>query len=426
MTNRVVLGLQWGDEGKGKIVDLLSRDADIIARCQGGANAGHTVKINSQQFILHLIPSGILHPGKICLIGNGVVLDLFQLFHEMRELQEKGIDTTGRLFVSGRAHLVMPYHKVVEAAQESARGKEALDTSKRGIGPAYHDKVARYGIQFAEIFDDNLLRERIKASLQEKQSVFATLPEDQRPTVDITFEAVRAKRDEARPLLCDVSKYLDDAVAQNKRILFEGAQGTLLDVDFGTYPFVTSSNTTIGGVLTGLGIGPKHLGRITGIVKAYQTRVGNGPFPTELHDQLGKDIREWGHEYGATTGRPRRTGWIDLVLLKYAVRLNGVDDIALMKMDVMDKLKEIKVCTGYKLDGQKLDTPPQLGSEFARVEPIYQTLPGWKKPVHEAKSYGDLCPNAKAYLKFIEDFVGAKISILSTGAERDETIVISA
>ncbi len=424
MTNRVVLGLQWGDEGKGKIVDLLSRDADIIARCQGGANAGHTVKINSQQFILHLIPSGILHPGKICLIGNGVVLDLFQLFHEMRELQEKGIDTTGRLFVSGRAHLVMPYHKVVEAAQESARGKEALNTSKRGIGPAYHDKVARYGIQFAEIFDDNLLREKIRASLQEKQSVLAALPEDQRPTVDMTFDAVRAKRDEARLLLCDVSKYLDDAVAQNKRILFEGAQGTLLDVDFGTYPFVTSSNTTIGGVLTGLGIGPKHLDRITGVVKAYQTRVGNGPFPTELHDQLGKDIREWGHEYGATTGRPRRTGWIDLVLLKYAVRLNGVDDIALMKMDVMDKLKEIKVCVGYKLDGQKLDTPPQLGSEFARVEPIYQTLPGWKKPVHEAKKYGDLCPNAKAYLKFIEDFVGAKISILSTGAERDETIVL--
>ena len=212
--------------------------------------------------------------------------------------------------------------------------------------------------------------------------------------------------------------------AQNKRILFEGAQGTLLDVDFGTYPFVTSSNTTIGGVLTGLGIGPKHLGRITGVVKAYQTRVGNGPFPTELHDQLGKDIREWGHEYGATTGRPRRTGWIDLVLLKYSVRLNGVDDIALMKMDVMDQLKEIKVCTGYKLNGQTLDTPPQLGSEFARVEPIYQTLPGWTKPVHEAKSYDDLCPNAKAYLKFIEDFVGAKISILSTGAERDETIVI--
>ncbi len=424
MSNRVVLGLQWGDEGKGKIVDLLSREADVIARCQGGANAGHTVKVDGKQFILHLIPSGILHPDKICLIGNGVVVDLFQLFHEIGELQDKGIETNGRIFVSGRAHLVMPFHKIVEAAQELARGKEALDTSKRGIGPAYHDKVARYGIQFAETFDDNVLRGKIRVNLAEKQSLLATLPEDQRPTVDLTFEAIRAKRDEARPMLCDVSQYLAKTIAQGKRILFEGAQGTLLDVDFGTYPFVTSSNTTIGGVLTGLGIGPRHLGRITGVVKAYQTRVGNGPFPTELHDQLGKDIREWGHEFGATTGRPRRTGWIDLVQLKYAVRLNDVDDIALMKMDVMDPLKEVKVCVGYRLNGQTLDTPPQAGSEFARVEPIYQTLPGWKKPVHEAKSYSDLCPNAKAYLKFIEDFVGAKISVLSTGAERDQTVML--
>ncbi len=261
MTNRVVVGLQWGDEGKGKIVDLLSKDADIIARCQGGANAGHTVKVDGKQFILHLIPSGILHPGKICLIGNGVVLDLFQLFHEIRELQEQGIDTVGRLFVSGRANLVMPYHKIIEAVQEKSRGKEALDTSKRGIGPAYHDKVARYGIQFAEIFDDHILREKIRINIEEKRNVFAALPEDQRPSVDVTFEAIRAKREEARPLLCDVSKYLADACAQNRSVLFEGAQGTLLDIDFGTYPYVTSSNTTVGGILTGLGIGPKQLGR---------------------------------------------------------------------------------------------------------------------------------------------------------------------
>jgi adenylosuccinate synthase len=424
MLNRVVLGLQWGDEGKGKIVDLLSKDADIIARCQGGANAGHTVKVNGQKFILHLIPSGILHAGKICLIGNGVVLDLFQLFHEIRELEDLGVDTAGRLFVSGRANLVMPYHKIVESVQEQSRGKEALDTSKRGIGPAYHDKVARYGIQFAEIFDDNVLREKIRVNIQEKQNIFACLPADQRPNVDITYEAIVAKREEARPMLCDVSHYLADACARDKRILFEGAQGTLLDIDFGTYPFVTSSNTTVGGVLTGLGVSPKLLGRITGVVKAYQTRVGNGPFPTELNDQLGKDIREWGHEYGATTGRPRRTGWIDLVLLKYSVRINGVDDIALMKMDVMDRLPEIKVCTGYKLDGKVIDVPPQLCSDFARVEPVYQSLPGWTRPVHEARTVADLCPNAKSYLKFIEDFVGAKISILSTGAERDETIVI--
>ncbi|MBK7093149.1 MAG: adenylosuccinate synthase [bacterium] len=422
MTNRVVLGLQWGDEGKGKIVDLLSKDYDIVARCQGGANAGHTVKVGDNKFILHLIPSGILHPGKICIIGNGVVLDLFQLFKEMRELEDRGIKVAGRIMVSGRAHLVMPYHKIIDAVMEEARGDALLGTTKRGIGPAYLDKIGRCGIQFADIFDDHVLRCKIKENFDLKQHIFDKLPADQRPNIELTFETFVAKREEARALICDVAEFLDDSIHKGKKILFEGAQGTLLDVDFGTYPFITSSNTTIGGVLTGLGIGCKHLGRITGIVKAYQTRVGSGPFPTELLDDTGNRLREQGNEYGSTTGRPRRCGWIDLVLLKYAVRINGVDDIALMKMDVLDGLDEIKVCVGYNFFGKICDTPPQSNFHFKHVEPVYETMPGWKKPIGNAKSFAELDVNAQAYLKKIEEFTGAKISILSTGPERDQTI----
>ena len=422
MTNRVVLGLQWGDEGKGKIVDLLSKDYDIVARCQGGANAGHTVKVGDNKFILHLIPSGILHPGKICIIGNGVVLDLFQLFKEMRELEDRGIKVAGRIMVSGRAHLVMPYHKIIDAVMEEARGDALLGTTKRGIGPAYLDKIGRCGIQFADIFDDHVLRCKIKENFDLKQHIFDKLPADQRPNIELTFETFVAKREEARALICDVAEFLDDSIHKGKKILFEGAQGTLLDVDFGTYPFITSSNTTIGGVLTGLGIGCKHLGRITGIVKAYQTRVGSGPFPTELLDDTGNRLREQGNEYGSTTGRPRRCGWIDLVLLKYAVRINGVDDIALMKMDVLDGLDEIKVCVGYNFFGKICDTPPQSNFHFKHVEPVYETMPGWKKSIGNAKSFAELDVNAQAYLKKIEEFTGAKISILSTGPERDQTI----
>lgn len=422
MTNRVVLGLQWGDEGKGKIVDLLSKDFDIVARCQGGANAGHTVKVGDNKFILHLIPSGILHPGKICLIGNGVVLDLFQLFKEMRELEDRGIKVAGRILVSGRAHLVMPYHKIIDAVMEEARGDALLGTTKRGIGPAYLDKIGRCGIQFADIFDDHVLRCKIKENFDLKQHIFDKLPADQRPNIELTFETFVAKREEARALICDVAEFLDNSIHKGKTILFEGAQGTLLDVDFGTYPFITSSNTTIGGVLTGLGIGCKHLGRITGIVKAYQTRVGSGPFPTELLDNTGNRLREQGNEYGSTTGRPRRCGWIDLVLLKYAVRINGVEDIALMKMDVLDGLDEIKVCVGYNFFGKICDTPPQSNFHFKHVEPVYVSMPGWKKPIGGAKSFADLDVNAQAYLRKIEEFTGAKISILSTGPERDQTI----
>ena len=422
MTNRVVLGLQWGDEGKGKIVDLLSSDFDLVARCQGGANAGHTVTVGDNKFVLHLIPSGILHEGKICIIGNGVVLDLFQLFKEMRELEDRGIQVARRILVSGRAHLVMPYHKIIDAVMEEARGDALLGTTKRGIGPAYLDKIGRCGIQFADIFDDHVLRCKIKENFELKKHIFEQLPFDQRPNVDLTFETFVAKREEARALICDVSEFLDKSIRAGKKVLFEGAQGTLLDVDFGTYPFITSSNTTIGGVLTGLGIGCKHLDRITGIVKAYQTRVGSGPFPTELLDDTGKRLREQGNEFGSTTGRPRRCGWLDLVLLKYAVRINGVDDIALMKMDVLDGLDEIKVCIGYNFCGNICNTPPQSNFHFTQVEPVYLSMPGWKKPIGRATSFSDLDDNARNYLSKIEEFTGARISILSTGPERDQTI----
>ncbi len=425
MTNRVVLGLQWGDEGKGKIVDLLSRDFDIIARCQGGANAGHTVKVGADKFILHLIPSGILHPGKTCLIGNGVVLDLFQLFKEMRDLEDRGVNVRGRILVSGRAHLVMPYHKIIDAVMEEARGDALLGTTKRGIGPAYLDKIGRCGIQFADLFDDNVLRCKIEENFTLKQHMFDRLPTDQRPNTNLTFETLVAKREEARELVCDISEYLDDSIRRGKRILFEGAQGTLLDVDFGTYPYITSSNTTIGGVLTGLGIGCKHLGRVTGIVKAYQTRVGSGPFPTELSDQIGERLRERGWEYGSTTGRPRRCGWLDLVALKYAVRINGVDDIALMKMDVLDGLDEIKICTGYRFGGKVHSVPPQSTFQMKNVEPVYERLSGWKQPLGEVRSLDQLHANARTYLKHIEDFVGVPISLLSIGPERDATIIVA-
>lgn len=425
MSNRVVLGLQWGDEGKGKIVDLLSRDVDIIARSQGGANAGHTVCVDGQKFILHLIPAGILHSDKTCVIGNGVVLDLIQLFAEMREIEERGIDTSGRILVSGRANLVLPYHKIAEAVNEQERGSGAIDTSKRGIGPAYVDKVGRIGIHVADIFDNGSLRSMVEFNLKAKQHLFSRLPEDQRPTVEITMATLEELAQRVEPLVIDASVFLTEAIAQGKKVLFEGAQGTLLDIDFGTYPFATSSNATVGGILTGLGVGHQNLHRVTGIVKAYQTRVGAGPFPTELHDSLGEKIRETGAEYGATTGRPRRCGWLDLVLLRYSVRINGVDDMALMKLDVLDFLDEIKVCVGYMLDGKRLDNPPQSTKQFERAEPIYETLPAWSKPTRSIRDFDDLDPNAKSYLKYIEDFVGSRFSIVSTGEDRADTIVLS-
>ncbi len=348
--NRAVLGCQWGDEGKGKIVDLLASDADIIARFQGGANAGHTIIVGDEKYVFHLIPSGIIHPEKTCYIGNGVVLDPLGLKEELDLLAEKGIDYHGRLWISPAANLVLPYHKLIDAVQEKNRGTGSIGTTKRGIGPAYCDKIARNGIRMVDLLQPERLRKRLDYQRTLKDSYLAG-SDDERADIDRTYRMLMDLVPVFGPLITDVSRALHEAHMQGKTILFEGAQGAMLDVDLGTYPFATSSNTTVGGVLTGLGVGPKMIDEVVGVIKAYTTRVGAGPFPTELIDDTGEELRNTGDEYGATTGRPRRCGWLDLVFLRHTTRINGVESIAVTKLDVLDDFDEIKVCTAYELNG---------------------------------------------------------------------------
>jgi adenylosuccinate synthase len=419
--NKIILGCQWGDEGKGKIVDLLAAESDIIARFQGGANAGHTIIVEDKKYILHLIPSGIIHPDKICLIGNGVVIDPFGLKEELDFLTKQDIDYKGRLFVSSAANLVLPYHKLIDSVEESNRGTGSIGTTKRGIGPAYVDKVARNGIRVADLFSPNRLKKRLEyqKKLKDKYLIGST---DERADLERTYDELLKLVDLFKELAIDVSLYLNNAYKENKTILFEGAQGSMLDVDLGTYPFATSSNTTTGGALTGLGIGPKMIDSVVGIIKAYTTRVGSGPFPTELVDDTGEQLRHWGDEYGATTGRPRRCGWLDLVALKHAVRINGVDSIAVTKLDVLDHLEEIKVCTAYELNGQQIEEVPLDLAELQHVKPIYKSFPGWKSETTGNTKFGDLPENARNYLNFVADDLNVKICIVSTGAKRKETI----
>jgi len=421
--NRVVIGCQWGDEGKGKIVDLLAADADIIARFQGGANAGHTIVVDDTKYILHLIPSGIIHPGKTCVIGNGVVLDPFGFKEELDFVTGKGIDYTGRVFVSPAANLVLPYHKLIDATEEKSRGTSNIGTTLRGIGPAYVDKVARLGIRVADLFAPERLKKRLHHNRVMKQKYFSGST-DERADLDRTYNELLALTDLFRPLMADVSLMLHEAKREGKVILYEGAQGSMLDVDLGTYPFATSSNTTTGGALTGLGIGPKMIDEVVGIVKAYTTRVGTGPFPTELIDETGEQLRREGDEFGATTGRPRRCGWLDLVALRHTVRVNGVDSIAVTKLDVLDTLPEIKVCTAYELNGERLDQVPLDMAELSHVKPIYQTLPGWQTDCTGIDRFDALPENTRDYLNFVADDLGVKILVVSTGAKRKETIMV--
>jgi adenylosuccinate synthase len=422
MPNIAVLGTQWGDEGKGKIVDFLAQKADIVARFQGGANAGHTVVFGEEQFILHLLPSGALHPGKVCVIGNGVVVDLEQLFSEVEELKVRGYDLTGRLFVSGRANLVLPYHKVIDQLQDAAKGEEAVGTTYRGIGPTYVDKVNRLGIRASDIFDRGTLERKLDLTLSFKED-FADRSED-RKAFDRHYllDTLLSYRDRLKPLVCDTSILLLEAIEEKKDILFEGAQGTLLDVDFGTYPYVTSSNTSVGGIFTGLGVPPVALHETIGIAKAYNTRVGNGPFPTEETGEVGTRLRKRGNEFGATTGRPRRCGWLDLVALKYVARIDGLTKIALTKLDVLDEFAEIKVCTSYRINGAEMKNLPDELRHWESCEPIYQTLPGWQSRSSGSTSWDDLPQRAKDYVSFIEDFVGTEVSLISTGVSRQEVI----
>ena len=420
----VVLGTQWGDEGKGKIVDLLSRDADAVVRFQGGHNAGHTLVIDGEKTVLHLIPAGILQPGVKCLIGNGVVLSLHALREEIEALEARGAEVRPRITISPACAIIMPWHEALDRAREEARGNKAIGTTCRGIGPAYEDKVARRGLRTSDLGNAGLLTEKIEHVLDFHNFVltrrFGKEPLDFHAMLDQALELGQYFSDRVG----DVSGRLYRLRSEGKRVMFEGAQGSLLDIDHGTYPYVTSSNTTVGGVCTGSGIGPDAIDYVLGITKAYVTRVGGGPFPTELFDDAGKRLASRGDEFGATTGRPRRCGWLDAVALRRMVSLNGVSGFCVTKLDVLDGFEEIRICTAYRLAGEVLDAPPLDVHDWARLEPVYETFPGWQESSRGATRMEDLPANARSYLQAMEELCGAPVHIVSTGPDRSENIVI--
>jgi adenylosuccinate synthase len=416
--NLAVLGAQWGDEGKGKIVDLLTPRFDIVARYQGGHNAGHTVYVNGMKFVLRLIPSGILHPGITCVIGNGVVVDPKALFAEVDELARSGIEVGDRLIVSDKAHLILPYHRDLDLLAEARRGDRKIGTTSRGIGPAYEDKIARRGIRVGDLADADALAQGVRDNVAARNRLVNDSTMDWKPVLDQLLE--QANR--LRPWIRDVSLMLGDAMTKGKSILFEGAQGTLLDIDHGTYPYVTSSNASIGGVCTGLGVGPRAIDGVMGVVKAYTTRVGEGPLPTELSGEMGDRLRESGNEYGAVTGRPRRCGWYDAVAARYAARINGLDALALTKLDVLDGLERIDICTAYRSGSRTLTEFPSDAGQLAACEPVYESWPGWSTPTRAVRRYGDLPDNARQYIERLEEVSGVRAAIISTGSERNDTI----
>lgn len=423
MANVVVIGTQWGDEGKGKVVDLLAVHAKKVVRFQGGNNAGHTLVVNGEQSILHLIPSGILYPDTRCLIGNGVVVDLEVLLEEMKGLVARGITvTTQRLGLSERAHLIMPYHKAVDMAREQAKRESKIGTTGRGIGPCYEDKAARVGIRAIDLTEPDALTEKIRTNLSEKNfylsNLFGCEPLEYEPIADRYL----AIGEELSPYIVDVSLELDEAMRGRENILFEGAQGTHLDIDHGTYPFVTSSNPVAGAACTGAGIGPKRVDSIVGIVKAYTTRVGAGPFVSELLEETGAYLQEKGHEFGATTGRPRRCGWLDLVVVRYSARVNGLTHLALTKLDVLTGLDRIRMCTSYEFQGARLEHVPAKLSTLQDCRPHYEEMAGWNEDISGARTFEELPRNAQAYVRRIEELVGVPVSIISVGSGREETI----
>jgi adenylosuccinate synthase len=417
--NLAVLGAQWGDEGKGKIVDLLTPRFDIVARYQGGHNAGHTVYVNGAKFVLRLIPSGILHPGITCVIGNGLVVDPAALFGELDELARNGIDTTNRLVVSDKAHLILPYHRDLDLLSEARRGERKIGTTSRGIGPAYEDKIARRGVRAGDLADPAALEQTVRDNVTARNRLVHDSTMEWKPVL----EQLLQHGDRLRPMVRDVSLMLSEAMAAGKAILFEGAQGTLLDIDHGTYPYVTSSNASIGGVCTGLGVGPRAISGVMGVVKAYTTRVGEGPLPTELSGEMGQRLRESGNEYGAVTGRPRRCGWYDAVAVRYGVRINGLDALALTKLDVLDGLERIDICTAYRCGSRTLSEFPSDTAQLAACEPIYESMPGWSSPTRGVRRFADLPVNARRYVARLEEISGVPAAIISTGSERDDTIL---
>jgi adenylosuccinate synthase len=417
--NIAVLGAQWGDEGKGKIVDLLTPHFSIVARYQGGHNAGHTVYAGGRKFVLRLLPSGILHEGITCVIGNGVVVDPQALFAEIDELARAGIDVGDRLMISDKAHLILPYHRELDLLSEARRGERKIGTTSRGIGPAYEDKIARRGVRVGDLANPESLAEAVQHNVAARNRLIAESTMDWRQVIE---ELERAWARMGR-WVTDISLFLAKARTNGQSIMFEGAQGTLLDIDHGTYPYVTSSNATIGGVCTGLGVGARAIDGVLGVAKAYTTRVGEGPLPTELTGEIGNRLRETGQEFGAVTGRPRRCGWYDAVAVRYAVRVNGLDALALTKLDVLDGLPELQVCTGYRSGGSLLTELPGDVTLLATCEPVYETLPGWTTPTRSARRYEDLPREAQAYVARIEEITGVPAAILSTGSDRADTII---
>jgi len=424
LANVIVIGAQWGDEGKGKIVDIYTEFADAVVRFQGGSNAGHTVVIGNKKFILHQIPSGILHPKKICIIGNGVVLDLETLLDEINELKSQGFfQNETQLLISEEAHLVFPYHRLIDIGKENKAGSNKIGTTGRGIGPAYGDKIVRTGIRVIDLFDEKVFRKKLAKNAAEKNFYLTKYLDQEGFDVSALFEKYSALARRLKANVINASVVINQLMKKKKNILFEGAQGTLLDVDHGTYPFVTSSNTVAGAACVGSGVGPTKIDEVVGVVKAYTTRVGEGPFPTELNDKIGLTLREKGGEFGATTGRPRRCGWIDIVALKHANRINGFTYLALTKLDVLTGLGKIKVCRAYKLEGKEVSEFPASIHALKNCEPVYEEVAGWQEDLTGIKKYNDLPKNAKKYIKLLEKLTERKFILISVGFERGETII---
>lgn len=420
----VIVGAQWGDEGKGKIVDVLSERFSVVARYAGGHNAGHTVTIHGKKFILQLIPCGILRPGSKAVIGNGVVLDPFALLKEVKTLREAGIQVDGNLFISNRAQVILPYHRMIELASENAPGRVKIGTTSRGIGPAYEDKMGRRGLRVADLLDADLMRTHIENACREKNTIVHALYNSEPLDAAEIYREYAKAAEEVRPFVTDTALLLNTALRNGDSIMFEGAQGTMLDIDHGTYPFVTSSSATSGGAVIGTGVPPTAISTVIGVTKAYCTRVGEGPFPTELHGHNGDDLRKRGNEFGAVTGRPRRCGWIDLPLLRYSAMINGIEWLVVTKMDVLDHLAEIPVCVGYKINGKTTDAIPAQISGYDKIECLYEKLPGWKTTTSGIADYDKLPQKAKEYLDFIARETGSKIAIVSTGPDREQTMYV--
>jgi len=426
MPSVVVIGAQWGDEGKGKVVDILAEHADVVVRFQGGNNAGHTLVVGEEKVVLHIVPSGVLHEGTVCVIGNGVVVDPEVLLEEIDGLQRRGyLKDLSLLKISDRAHLIMPYHRAIDQARERLRGEGMIGTTGRGIGPTYEDKMARIGIRFADLLDEAVFADDLRRTIEEKNFYLRAVLKEQALDYQAIYDRYCQLRDRLQPHVIDTSIYLDRVLRQGKRVLFEGAQGTMLDVDHGTYPFVTSSNTVAAAACTGAGVAPSRINAVVGIAKAYTTRVGSGPFPTELTDELGAKLRQDGDEFGATTGRPRRCGWFDAVVLRHAARINGMTAVALTKLDVLTGINPLRICVGYEYDGERYDEFP-AGAEVLRgLSSVYEEHPGWTESLGGARTLDDLPSNARRYLNRLEELIGARMLVVSVGARREETILLS-